>query len=101
MKKNNNILIIGVLGVIAVIFLTKKTEAQKNDTSSGYAGQAQGFASAMATAAKSAADTTSQLFGDIRGAFQQRRDNDLRDLKANSEIINNMYANNQLYNSYF
>lgn len=90
-----------VAGLVAIIFLTKKTEVQKNDTASGWAGQAQGFAGAMATAAQSAANTTSQLFGDIRGVFQQRRDNDLRDLKANSEIINNMYANNQLYNSYF
>lgn len=101
MKNNNNTLIIAVVGLVAVIFLTKKTEVQKNDTASGWAGQAQGFAGAMATLAQSAANTTSQLFGDIRGAAQQRRDNDLRDLKANSEIINNMYANNPLYNSYF
>lgn len=101
MKNNNNTLIIAVVALVAVVFLTKKTEAQKNDTASGWAGQAQGFAGAMATAAQSAANTTSQLFGDIRGAFQQRRDNDLRELKANSDIINNMYANNQLFNSYF
>lgn len=94
------------LGIFALYLFTRNKEVQlagqtAGDVYGGYAGQANGFANAMINLAQSAANTTSQLVNDVRGAAQQKRDNDLRDYQARNDAINEMYRNNPLMNSLF